>query len=144
MSFGNTINIDFFAMGFEKISPGLAFITWEPGTGFGGFDYNTLGDRNFVGLSTFKFLKFGLNFPRSEYTITLKGSATLLDQKNVARNYWTWGIEAPILYNFFGLGGVAKRWKLGINYYVPRDVEEGFDPDFGKDVQLLIDLVYKF
>jgi len=142
--FGNTINIDFFRLGFDKISHGLAFLTWEPGTGFGGFNYDTFGNMNFVGLTTFKFLKFGLHFPRSEYTVTLLGSATLSDQEKMARDYLTIGIEAPLLYNFFGLGGFAKKWALGVHLYFPQKLKKGYDPDFGKDLRLLVDIVYKF
>ena len=67
-----------------------------------------------------------------------------MDQKKVARDYLTVGIEAPVLYNFFGLGGVAKKWALGVHFLFPRKVKEGYDPDFGKDIKLLVDIIYKF
>lgn len=144
VSFGNMMSFDFFSLGFEKIVPGLYFLTWEPGTGFGALLIDSFGDANSATISTFEFFKFGLNFPRSRYTITLLGSMDIHDKKNVSRNYLSFGIEAPVLYNFFGIGGVGKKLSLRIYYYIPAAVKEGYDPDFGKNINSSISIVYTF
>ena len=69
---------------------------------------------------------------------------TIYDRKNVSRDYVSFGIEAPVLYNFFGIGGVGKRLSLGIHYYIPAGIEEGYDPDFGKKIRSSFSLGYTF
>jgi len=144
VSFGSMMNCDFFHLGFEKIVPGLYFLTWEPGAGLGVLTMDAFNNINNAAVSTFDFIKFGLNFPRSQYRITLLGSMTIYDRKNVSKDYVSFGIEAPVLYNFFGIGGVGKRLSLGIHYYIPVDVHEGYDPDFGKKIKSSFSIGYTF
>jgi hypothetical protein len=144
IAFGNMMSFDFFQMGFEKVVPGLYFLTWEPGTGFGSLLMNPLGDMTSATISTFEWLKFGLHFPRSLYTISLLGGMTIHNKKNVSRNFVSYGIEAPILYNFFGIGGVGKKLSLRIYFYNPTDVREGFDPHFGNNIKSSVSFVYTF
>jgi len=144
ISFGNVMSFDFFNMGFEKIVPGLYFLTWEPSAGLGNITLDPFNNINNAAISTFDFFKFGLNFPRSQYIIKFLGNLSISDKKEVSRGYVSFGVEAPILYNFFGIGGVGKKFALGINYYIPVKVREGYDPDFGKRIISSVSIVYTF
>ncbi len=59
---------------------------------------------------------------------------------NKVRAYLSFGLEGPILYNYFShykepVPTIMKKFSFSVKYHKPLPVGDKYDPDFGKDVK---------
>jgi hypothetical protein len=141
-SVGLMMSADVFSLGLDKIHKYLAFLTWDPVIGLGYLHYDTIYEDswNSTGIFFIDPIRLTLNFPRSRYTLSA-GFTMIFESNTMSRNYISIGIEAPLLYNFFGF---AKRWNFQYKYYYPQKMKDKYDPDFGKDIRHSFEINYTF
>ncbi len=129
--------------GLEKIMPMLSFITWDPSFGIGSLEYNMYkGDNERINsLTQFDPLKFTFHFTDlKEITFLLSGITIMDGGANSRRTFFSFGIEGPILYNFFSnlrepIPEILKKFSFGFKYHIPFHAGNLADQDYGKNTR---------
>ncbi len=116
-SYGTLASIYIGNWGLEKFNHMLQFVTYEPSLGYGFLYYNPEGDEDYAALLKYNLLNFNLKFPNDkEVALLLLGYTDIVAGTMKKRSYWTFGVEAPLLYNFWG---VQSKLNFGLQYYLP-------------------------
>jgi hypothetical protein len=134
------------AWGIEGIVGYLTFVNWRPTVSLGVVNYNTWGTGTDVQAYAFTLevspLNLECHLPRANIvTLRLPGFEVWDGRGNLRRYFMTMGVEAPLLYDFFGM---LERLRFGIKAYVPLNLGGTYDTDFGRRTKFALSVGYRF
>lgn len=135
------IGLDILDLGLEGLGNMFSWLSWNPSFSLGYLNYDTAGDMKSIGIASLHPVEFTLFFPRAQYRLTLLGFRSIFENKHSGRAFMTFGVEAPLLWNFFGL---TRKVTLQLHYLVPFRKRAGTDPGFGGDMRWSFGLGYVF
>lgn len=140
---GSIISANFANIGLENVHKLLSIVTWDPSFSLGYVHYDSADLDNWqaAGIISLEPLKFTLSFPKSKYSVSLAGLHYIFSNNTRERKYWSIGLEAPLLYNFFSIG---KKISFELGFYYPFRMDVSNDPDFGNDIRGYFGIGYTF